>query len=744
MLRPSALLALLSTPALLVGCGHSSTEVVDDGIAPRRLEAVRYVSGSPASIVQRIPTSPGMWKCRSVGPRNPKSVSENGITVKGVRVSGAGKRSVAVRMPNAVAARSYEMTVVVDEGHAVDARLQCVLESGTQRAGRIEFEGTGKLQTVSIPCEDVGATSAVVVEFDSDAEEFFVSNITAVTVDDSGDASVAYAVGPSGAKRPGRILAPGNRIAIDLPSDAGSVVSFSTRSAGDESSSLIVYLNGERRQTADAKPDSWTQKRFDVEAGPDRKRTVELEVPADAPANVWVAETRVDGVASLPPTVLLITSDTHRADHIGPTGAPGIVSTPALDELAKRGVVFTNCFATTNVTNPSHIALMTGLHVRDHGISNNRTALSTSATTLAETFRNAGYRTFGAISFLHLSDNLSGLGQGFDRYNEPLKGRRDSSRAISKLARWMKDAEGQPVFAWLHVGDAHAPYEPPDPFLGRYSDDSMDDGETVFSLPDTAIPNWVKSLPYKDERYIAALYRGAVDYVDHTLEDLFDMPRVKAGIVAFTSDHGESFGTDGVWWDHRRLNVDSMHVPLIFTWPGAPVIEADAPVRQIDIGTTMAALAGVDGEFPGRDLRWALDDPEATRPRFGLSAHGYTASIEADGWLLSLQLKPYDNPLVTRTWEYGEVELFNLNADPKGLVNVLDSEFDRAVTYRKRLIEWLVDSNAAGLGVSVELSEEAEKGLEALGYGGGESAAGDAWWEEQASDPWINRFLRDR
>ena len=79
------------------------------------------------------------------------------------------------------------------------------------------------------------------------------------------------------------------------------------------------------------------------------------------------------------PTVVLITTDTHRFDHMAFNEAGVDVETPVQDALAARGVVFTDCFAPVNVTNPSHVALMTGESVLVTGVRSNFSRLSDAA-----------------------------------------------------------------------------------------------------------------------------------------------------------------------------------------------------------------------------------------------------------------------------------------------------------------------------------------------------------------------------
>src|SRR4029450_4028595 len=66
-----------------------------------------------------------------------------------------------------------------------------------------------------------------------------------------------------------------------------------------------------------------------------------------------------------PPSILLVTLDTTRADAIGPE-ARG-VETPAFDALARRGLRFRQAYAAVPETLPSHSSMMTGLYPAGHG-----------------------------------------------------------------------------------------------------------------------------------------------------------------------------------------------------------------------------------------------------------------------------------------------------------------------------------------------------------------------------------------
>ncbi len=70
------------------------------------------------------------------------------------------------------------------------------------------------------------------------------------------------------------------------------------------------------------------------------------------------------------PSILLISLDTTRADHLGCYGSPA-ASTPNLDRWAREGVVFDAALTPVPVTLPAHASLLTGLLPHHHGVRDN-------------------------------------------------------------------------------------------------------------------------------------------------------------------------------------------------------------------------------------------------------------------------------------------------------------------------------------------------------------------------------------
>ena len=110
------------------------------------------------------------------------------------------------------------------------------------------------------------------------------------------------------------------------------------------------------------------------------------------------------------PNVLLITTDTTRADHLPAYGYKGI-RTPNIDSLAKNGILFRQCATTSPLTLPAHCSILTGTYPTYHGVRiNGNTALSAENLTLAEAFSSQGYET-GAFVGAFVLDGRWGLNQ---------------------------------------------------------------------------------------------------------------------------------------------------------------------------------------------------------------------------------------------------------------------------------------------------------------------------------------------
>jgi len=458
-----------------------------------------------------------------------------------------------------------------------------------------------------------------------------------------------------------------------------------------------------------------------------------LEGTKGEPAGCVIANVELVRPGGDTPSVALISSDTHRADHLGLARGDVDIDTPNLDGLAGRGVMYDDAWSTTNVTSPSHVALMTGVNPRDSRVIANTGHLDDGAPTLAEAFAAEGWATVGVVSVRHLGPRGIGLGQGFDRMVDPPAKPWDAEDAVDLLLERVEETSGAPLFAWLHLFDAHDPYEPPGSYDRKYYPSDKDPFDPTLPEPGWEMGNLpFHMLPIRDPEFPLAQYRGEVAYLDDQLARVIDHPRLREGWFAFTSDHGEILETQGSWFNHGELFPATLHVPLILAGPGVPAGErSSAPVEQAHVARTLLDLAGFGRiEFPGENLLSALESPEELA-RFSLSAGGFSAALTEGRWFLVLTLKKHKT-MLPRQREQHEVELYDLVEDPECTAAVTAEHPEVARDLRARLIAWLEAASPEGFASHAAISTEDLKALAALGYAGDMPEVGARRWIDPA------------
>lgn len=389
-----------------------------------------------------------------------------------------------------------------------------------------------------------------------------------------------------------------------------------------------------------------------------------------------------------PPSVLLVTIDTLRADRLGAYGARN-VRTPVLDALAARGVLFEEALASAPLTLPSHSTILSGLEPPRHGVRDNGTyVFPESRDTLATRLAARGHATAAFVG-AYVLDRRFGLQRGFAAYDDRIERRlegtsvleseRPGSEVVEAAQRWLSQAK-TPFFAWVHLYDPHAPYDPPSPFL---------------------------------EEYAGRPYDGEVAYTDACLGRLFSAAESAAKgrlVVVVTGDHGESLGEHGEATHGFFVYQPTLRVPLVLAGPGVPRGERrPGSARTADIAPTVLALVGLD--FPaGLDGRNLFAGPLS---RESYAEAFYPASF---GWapLFSYRLgslKLVDAP---------RPEIYDLAADPAETTSLADRRPDDLARLRNALAAFRGGDSP---GAARALEPEVEERLRALGYSGAAAPA---------------------
>ena len=291
--------------------------------------------------------------------------------------------------------------------------------------------------------------------------------------------------------------------------------------------------------------------------------------------------------------VVFLLIDTLRADRLGTYGYARDTS-PNLDALAVSGIVFEDVVSQSTWTKSSMASLWTATHPVNNGVLLYNHVLPDSATTAAEVFKAAGYRTVGIWRNGWVEPNF-GFAQGFDVYVRPQPGaeRARVHRASQSpnplggsdedltlaaqdfLDQWSRER----FFLYLHYMDVHQyVYDERSALFGtRYTD-----------AYDQAI-RWTDSL-------VGALV--------HHLEERGVLDRT---LLVIAADHGEAFEEHGFEGHARDLHVETTHVPLILVLPFLldPPIRVTETISNADLWPTVLDLLGLPA-LPGADGRSAL------------------------------------------------------------------------------------------------------------------------------------------
>src|SRR5262245_24152465 len=329
-----------------------------------------------------------------------------------------------------------------------------------------------------------------------------------------------------------------------------------------------------------------------------------------------------------PPNVVLICLDTVRADHLGTYGYAR-ATTPSIDALAARALVFERASATADWTKPSVPSFLTGTYPCQHGVYEGSAhdedrevtdLLPAESLTLAEAFQQLGYTTGAVVNNAQLRAG-NGFEQGFDSYfeRELMNAREIRWRALDWIDGVEKRGGGRPFFLYLHFLDAHWPYPAPEEWLTRFAPAAATErfrGEDSRALY-AAINCGRHALTGEDREALLALYDGALAYLDS------EIGRFLAGldlrglgentVVCIVADHGEEFGEHGKVGHGHGLWENLLHVPWILAVPGRTPGRESTSVSLIDLFPTLLAAAGLEPPA-GHEGVDRLAEPRAARP----------------------------------------------------------------------------------------------------------------------------------
>ena len=440
------------------------------------------------------------------------------------------------------------------------------------------------------------------------------------------------------------------------------------------------------------------------------------------------------------PNVLVILADDLGWRDLSVEGST-FYESPHIDSIATGGIRFTRGYAACQVCSPSRASILLGKTPARHGITdyigaaegdgwrrNTKLlpatyvhALPAADVSLAEAFKDAGYRTFfagkwhlggeGSLPEDHGFDiNVGGHHRGsppggyFAPYKNPKmqdgpQGEELPLRLGRETATFINDTKEQPFFAFLSFYSVHGPLQSRKDLWARYREKAAKSPapETRFIVDRTSPVRQVQDHP---------VYAGMVQLMDEAvglaLAAIKDKGVANNTIVVFTSDNGGVSAGDGKATSNLPLRggkgrqwEGGIREPYYVCWPGT--IKAGStsatPVSGTDLYPTLLELAGLaarpDQHVDGISIVPAIHGkPLPNRPLFWHYPHygnqgGEPSSIIAEGeWKL------------IHYYEDGRNELYNIASDVGEQTDLANEETERVKAMHTKLTAWLEETNA--------------------------------------------------
>ncbi len=351
--------------------------------------------------------------------------------------------------------------------------------------------------------------------------------------------------------------------------------------------------------------------------------------------------------------VLLISIETLRADAVGFTQIEGIAArhktTPRLDALAERSIVFDNFYATTPWTRLSLPSILssrppTRMHWRAQGRAQHMRALEPDTPWIPQMLQRAGYSTVAILNSFRAFTKVesAGFDRGFDVYDTSTHlsysggtmrghiGRAEGKLAMAQLER-LKD---RPFFLWLHLMEPHYLYQR-SPRAPNFGDSERDLYASEVWEADAVVGEVLDKL-------------GALGLADSTL-------------VTVVGDHGEEFKEHGESWHGSNLMQTQVHTAALMHVPGIPPARIHTAVSHEDLGPTWLNLTGQRRGFSdlrGRNLLPLLGGGRLARDYFFLERYEVN---NGRGYMAAIVHYPFK---LIYTEEGKRFELYDLEADP--------------------------------------------------------------------------------
>jgi len=447
--------------------------------------------------------------------------------------------------------------------------------------------------------------------------------------------------------------------------------------------------------------------------------------------------------------VVFIVVDALRARNLSCYGYNKQTS-PNIDFIAKKGVLFENAFSCNNITDSSITTIFSGKYPISHGVIRHGPKLQqeelrniNEIAFLQEILKSHGYTTL-AVDWLKRWHK-----KGYDIYYDTFHGQRDPARAkytykykmlkasagvlrffkmgriVRKSKRMLKYGckagavtniatnliKNAPnnFFMFIHYWDTHTFYDPPKSYVKKFYQNTEESNNQSIERMLSCIRNEAKRAAFEKRlknvpnlSYIIAQYDGAIAFADHQIgklvQTLEQNDELDETFIILTSDHGESLTEHDIFFDHHGLYDVSIHIPLIIKGPNLPEDRrVKGLVQHTDIVPTILDILNVsvsdEKAFDGKSLMPLIngEKKEIHSAIFAEEAyHERKRAIRTTRYKYIEALSKEGAVCgYCKRVHGGLEELYDLSKDAEETQNILEKESKTANILKNRLNEWI-------------------------------------------------------
>lgn len=416
--------------------------------------------------------------------------------------------------------------------------------------------------------------------------------------------------------------------------------------------------------------------------------------------------------AQAPPNIVLILSDDQAWTDYGFMGHPEI-STPHLDKLAARSLVFERGYVASPLCRPSLASIITGRFTHQHGVAGNDVDGPNDRERLDLPVRDAFHKLPSFVRLLtsdgYLTHQSGKWWEGshadgdFTHGMMPQPARHGSAKSLAIGRQGLQPvtdfidhavAEQKPFFVWYAPFLPHTPHNPPERLLKKYR-----------------IPGRAEDV---------AKYYAMCEWFDETCGGLLDhLERKGLGsntVILYICDNGwvatsvnQQDPAQNHWKQYALRSKGSpyengIRTPILISWPGK-ITPARAPefAHAVDFFPTIAAVAGLKtpDDLPGLNLL----DPEARNRRdtvFGETHSIYNMTpgdpddtlqylwCVEDEWKLIVRFHGKDTTHYrnVHNWDMAPVRLYRIKDDPHEEADLAARHPEVVERLRRKISDW--------------------------------------------------------